>query len=87
MMAVGSLLAAAAGAALWTGVFGWAVAAAWAALSRELETIRASVVNRVRMRMDAPIGILASLNCTTIFAVFSAAFNEAPGRSRPSPPV
>src|ERR1700675_1093978 len=82
MMAVGSLLAGTPDpAGLCTGVFGLGAdaGAACAALSRELETISTRVVSRVRMRMDAPVSIFASLNCTTIFAVFSAAFNGAPG--------
>src|SRR5258708_22233038 len=69
MMAVGS--AAAAGeelAGLRTGGFGIAtggvVEAACAAPSREVEIIRTSVCSRVRM--DAPVGVFASFNCTTV---------------------
>src|SRR5258707_8026259 len=69
MMAVGC--AAAAGeelAGLRTGGFGIAtggvVEAACAAPSREVEIIRTSVCSRVRM--DAPVGVFASFNCTTV---------------------
>src|SRR6267378_7662900 len=69
MMAVGSAVAAGAEVAgLRTGGFGFAagcgVEAACAAPSRDVEIIRTSVCSKVRM--DAPVSILASVNCTTI---------------------
>src|SRR5208282_5233293 len=64
MMAVGSAGAELVG--LWTGgvVAGCEVDAACAAPSREVEMIRTSVCTRVRM--GAPVGILAILDCTTV---------------------
>src|SRR5713101_2781705 len=69
MTAVGSAVAAAAElAGLRTGGFvvvaGGGVEAACAAPSREVEMIRTSVCSRVRM--GAPVSILASFNCTTV---------------------
>src|ERR1700732_3070215 len=69
MMAVGSAVAAGAElAGVRAGGFGFVagcgVEAACAAPSRDVEIIRTSVCNRVRM--DAPVSILASFNCTTI---------------------
>src|ERR1700675_4936718 len=69
MMAVGSAVVAGAEVAgLRTGGFGFVavcgVEAACAAPSRDVEIIRTSVCSRVRM--DAPVSILANFNCTTI---------------------
>src|ERR1700719_2895748 len=82
MMAVGSAVAAGAElAGLRTGGFGFAagcgVEAACAEPSRDVEMIRTSVCSRVRM--DAPVSILASVNCTTIDTGLSV-------ESRASPP-
>src|ERR1700687_1625950 len=68
-MAVGSAVGAGAEVAgLRTGGFGFAagcgVEAPCAAPSRDVEIIRTSVCSRVRM--DAPVSVLANLNCTTI---------------------
>src|SRR6266481_1154999 len=69
MMAVGSAVAAGAElAGVRAGGFGFVAGcgleAACAAPSSDVENIRTSVCNRVRM--DAPVSILANLNCTTI---------------------
>src|SRR5438445_3295467 len=69
MMAVGSAVAAGAElAGVRAGGFGFVAGcgleAACAAPSSDVEIIRTSVCNRVRM--DAPVSILANLNCTTI---------------------
>src|ERR1700730_4321920 len=69
MMAVGSAVTAGAElAGLRTGGFGFVagcgVEADCAAPSRDMEIIRTSVC--IRVRMDAPVSILASVNCTTI---------------------
>src|SRR6202795_1096323 len=66
MMAAGSAVAAGAEAAgLRTGgLVAGGVEVACAAPSRDVEIIRTSVCSRVRM--DAPVSILASFNCTTI---------------------
>src|ERR1700682_4132674 len=69
MMAVGSAVVAGAEVAgLRTGGFGFVavcgVEAACAAPSRDVEIIRTRVCSRVRM--DAPVSILASVHCTTI---------------------
>src|SRR5882762_2985651 len=69
MIAVGSVVAAGTEVAgLRTGGFGFVagcgVEAACAEPSRDVEIIRTSVCSKVRM--DAPVSILASFNCTTI---------------------
>src|SRR6202158_2797213 len=83
MMAVGSAVTAGAElAGLRTGGFGFVagcgVEAACAAPSRDVEIIRTIVCSRVRM--DAPVSILARFDCTTIDPGLSV---EA-GRARPA---
>src|SRR6266849_3089746 len=65
MMAVGSAVATGAEVAgLRTGGFGFVAVCGVGGLSRDVEIIRTSVCSKVRM--DAPVSILASFNCTTI---------------------
>src|ERR1700730_4748168 len=85
MMAVGSAAAAGAElAGLRTGGFGFAagcgVEAACAAPSRDVEMIRTSVCSRVRM--DAPVSILASVHCTTIDPLAGGERRASPARPR-----
>src|SRR5260370_29669391 len=94
MMAAGSAVAGAELAGLRTGGFGvvagGGVEAACAAPSRDVEIIRTSVCSRVRM--DAPVSILANFNCTTIdpvaggepgvLARLRCSYRRAGGRAR-----
>src|ERR1700716_964153 len=81
MMAVGSAVPAGAEVAgLRTGGFGFVagcgVESPCAAPSRDVEIIRTSVCSKVRM--DAPVSILANFNCTTIDPGLSVESRAAP---------
>src|SRR5712671_5175419 len=90
MMAAGSAVTAGAEVVgLRTGGFGivgcCGVVAVCAAPSSDVEIIRTSVCSKVRM--DAPVGILAKFNCTTVDTALSAENRaSSPGRDAAGAP-